>query len=176
MESKANPAGFVASVMSKLVHKSDQTKPDTAFRAIMSKADNPAFESNAWEYLIPFCNIQNDFERIPFALVGAAVAKIGVQSNGKSNIGKAFMNICENQADIEREKRRFRRLIACNSTLEICSILRPILPYLAAKEKSDIDYIRLLKDLLYWNINIRECWATEFYMHSVMNTEEESQS
>ena len=91
-ESKANPAGFVASVIERV-----KSPGDTGFRAVMSRADNPAFESAAWEYLIPFCNIQNDFERISFAMVGAAIAATRPEQNGTADLGKAFRQICKDQ-------------------------------------------------------------------------------
>ena len=163
MESKANPAGFVALVI-------ERVKSDTGFRAVMSRADNPAFESAAWEYLIPFCNIQNDFERIPFALVGAAMARSRPESNGSSGIGKAFRSICNNADDIERESRRFRRLISCDSSLELCPVLRPVLSYLDSKGAS-LDYCRILTELLYWNQNIKLHWTVDFYNPDKSNEE-----
>ena len=164
MESKANPAGFTAAVIVRV-------KTDTAFRAVMSRADNPAFESAAWEYLIPYCNIEHDFERIPFALVGAAIARIRPEKDGNAEIGTAFDSICSSQVDRERESIRFRRLIACESVLDICTVLRPILQYLNSKG-APINFSQLLNDLIYWNQRIKIRWATQFYRQYTPKNEE----
>ena len=167
MESKANPAGFVAAVIARV-------KTDTAFRAVMSRADNPAFESAAWEYLIPYCNIENDFERIPFALTGAAIARIRPDNDGPAGLGSAFRAICDKDEDRERETLRFRRLIACDSSLELCGVLRPVIQYLASKGAS-ISFTQLLKDLLFWNPRTKIRWTTQFYGRDTQE-KEESQS
>lgn len=166
-----NASGFVAAVLARV--KTDNNK-ERAFRAIMSRADNPAFESLAWEYLIPYCNINNDFERIPFALIGAAIARIRPDQNGTADIGESLSSICKDDGDKERESRRFRRLIACDSVLELCPLLHSVLSYLASKGAA-IDYIRLLMDLLYWNQKTKLRWAVSFYGKSAP-AEEESQS
>ena len=164
MESEANPAGFVAAVIARV-------KTDTAFRAVMSRADNPAFESAAWEYLIPYCNIEKDFERIPFALVGAAIARIRPENDGKAGLGSAFRAICGKDEDREREALRFRRLIACDSSLELCRILRPVLQYLASKGAS-VSFTRLLNDLLFWGQRTKIRWTTQFYGRDIPGNEE----
>lgn len=164
MESNADPAGFTAAAISRV-------KTDTAFRAVMSRADNPAFESAAWEHLIPYCRIEKDHQRIPFAVVGAAIAKIRPEANGTDDIGSAFRKICKNQDDIDRESRRFRRLIGCDSVSEICRLLRPLLPYLASKGAA-LDYTRLLFDLLFWEQDIKLRWTVHFYRKSAQEEPE----
>ncbi|MBQ9338258.1 MAG: type I-E CRISPR-associated protein Cse2/CasB [Lentisphaeria bacterium] len=164
MESKANPVGFVAAVIARV-------KTDTAFRAVMSRADNPALESSAWEYLIPYCNIENDLERIPFAMVGAAIARIRPENDGNAGIGTAFRSICHNDEDRERESARFRRLIACDSSLELCPVLRPVIQYLASNGAS-VNFTQLLKDLLYWNQRTKIRWTTHFYDRNTQENEE----
>ena len=161
MENKPDPAGFTAAVIARIKH-------DTAFRAVMSRAANPAFESAAWEYLIPYCSIENDFHRIPFALVGASIAGIRPESNGTDDIGTAFRKICKNQDDKDREGRRFRRLIACDSVLELCPVLRPILAYLTSKGTT-LDYTQLLNDLLFWNQKTKLRWTVHFYQESIQD-------
>lgn len=167
MENKPNPAGFSASVISRI-------KNDTAFRAVMSRAANPAFESAAWEYLIPYCSIENDFQRIPFALVASAIAGSRPEANGTDDIGTAFRKICRNQDDKDREGKRFRRLISCDSVLELCPLLRPILSYLTVNGAS-LDYTKLLNDLLFWNQKTKLRWTVNFYQEPMPDeTEVES--
>lgn len=164
MESKANPAGFAAAVISRI-------KTDMAFRAVMSRADNPAFESAAWEYLIPYCNIENDHERIPFAMIGAAIARIRPETDGQAGLGAAFRSICGKDEERERESLRFRRLIACGSSQELCGVLRPVIQYLASKGAS-ISFTQLLKDLLFWDQKTKIRWTAQFYDRYTQENEE----
>ena len=167
MENNSNPEGFVSAVIERI-------KKDTGYRAVMSRADNPAFESAVWEHLIPYCNIENDYERIPFAVIGAAIARIRPEANGQSKLGEAFRGICKNEDDREREGRRFRRLISCESSLELCTLLRPVLQYLASNGAA-FDYAALLKDVLYWNRKTRLAWTVQFY-GKIASGEEEAES
>lgn len=159
MESNANPVGFVEYVIRKVNSKAPA---DKHFRAVMRRADNPAFESAAWEYLIPFCDIEKEYERLPFAVVGAAIAKAKPEKDGEGNLGNAFHQICKNKDDMERESRRFRRLLAADTTGELCEVLRPALHYLTSKEAT-IGYAQLLKDVIYWRRKTKQFWAKEFY-------------
>lgn len=158
-EERCNPSGFV-----EFVFRRSNQKDDTAFSAIMRRADNPTLCSTAWEYLVPFCNIENDHQRLAFALVGAAIAREKAETDGPDSLGTVFQKICQGDADaMERESRRFRRLIACGTMQELIPVLRPILKYLQGKLPAMICYDRLLKDLIFWNENIRIRWTREFY-------------
>ncbi len=163
MENKCNPAGFVESVIQRI-------KTDTAFRAAMSRADKPAQESCAWEYLVPFCNIECERERMAFALVGAAIARNRPDADCNTGFGNSMRAICSDPDDIEREGRRFRRVIACGSVQELVPVLRPLLTYLSSKG-GKISYRRLLNDLLYWNKEKSLRWAAQFFQ----NIREESE-
>ena len=165
MKNQSNPAGFVNSVISRI-------KTDTAFRAAMSRADNPAFESGAWEHLIGYCNIEFEAERLSFAFIGAAIARNRPDADcADIGFGQTFRSICSNDDDKEREMRRFRRLIACDTIHELLPILRPILNYLASKG-AKIGYAKLLNDLLCWNQKIALTWTVQF-IHKVSATEGE---
>ena len=171
-EEKWNPSAFVDSVIRRLDHTKSQ-KPDSAFQAVMRRADNPNQSSCAWEYLIPFCNIANERERLAFALVGAAIAREKPQHDGSVSIGTALCMICKGDSEaMERESRRLRRLIACDSTIELIPVLRPVLQYIQSKAVAPVSYERLLLDLLYWNEKTKISWAKDFYNKD--DSEEES--
>lgn len=156
-----NYSGFVATVIRRVNDPSE-----TAFAAAMRRADNPNQGSAAWEFLVPFCNIADERQRLTFALVGAAVARAKPERDGSASIGQALRNICGGDADaLERESRRLRRLIACDTTEELIPVLRPILRYLQGNGAA-IDYERLLRELLYWNEKKRIAWTRDFYRKS----------
>ena len=163
-ENQCNPAGFVDYVI-----KQVQDKNDTAFRAVMRRADNPNQCSAAWEYLVPFCDLSKDYQRLSFALVGAAIARKKPEKDGTQGLGAALRHICKDDADVNREARRLRRLLACNSALELIPVLRPIVQYIQSKDGTSIWYLQLLKDLLNWDSNPRERertkieWTRQYY-------------
>ena len=161
MEPKRQPTlacAFVAEVI-----KRCNNEKETAYRAAMRRADNPDTETFAWEYLTHWCDIARDYERIPFALIGAAVAREKPAENGKKDLGELFRCCCKDENDSEREKRRFHRIISCDSTLELCDVLRSNLKYLQGKVPGEIDYARLLEDILYFGNKVKLRWAGNFF-------------
>lgn len=164
MENKRNAAGFVTSVIRRV------NEDDSAFRAAMSRADNPTLESCAWEYLVPFCNIEREDERKAFAIVGAAIAKNRPDQDTEFSFGRSLASICENDDDKEREGRRLRRLVSCSDVAELLPVIRPILNYLAAKG-AKIGYHKLLNDLLFWNKKTQLRWVNDFYGKTISDEE-----
>ena len=159
MEKSCNYSGFVAMVIRR-------SQEDTAFAAVMRRADNPTQGSAAWEFLTPYCDITFDQQRLAFALVGAAIAREKPTADGTASVGQSLRAICGNDADAqEREGRRLRRLIACENTMELIPVLRPILRYLQQNGAS-IGYERLLRELLFWNERTRIEWTRDFYRRS----------
>ena len=55
-------------------HVLNRMKNDSAFGAALRRADNPATESQAWEYLASWCDLDKDWDRRPFETVAAAIA------------------------------------------------------------------------------------------------------
>ena len=170
MEKGCNFSGFVAMMIRRC-----QDSADTAFPAIMRRADNPNQCSAAWEFLTPYCDIVSDHQRLAFALVGSAIAREKPANDGSASIGQALRNICETDDDIERESRRLRRLIACGTAAELIPALRPILRYIQDRSR-DIGYGRLLRDLLYWNEKTRIAWTRDFYRRDADSVPDEKEA
>jgi len=156
---KWNASGFVEYV----IRRSGQ-KSDTAFPAVMRRADNPAQCSAAWEYLVPFCDLEDERQRLAFSLIGAAIAREKPEKDGSRGIGAVLKQICGADKDaVERESRRFRRLIGCDTVRELAAVLRPVLQYLQSKSAGSICYEQLLKDMLYWSEKVKIRWTCDFY-------------
>jgi CRISPR system Cascade subunit CasB len=137
-------------------------KKDTRFRAILSRADNPATASQAWEYLIPWCDIEEERKRLAFATVAAAMARAKPDKNGSMGVGRAIAACYPDGFKDEQAKAKLRRLLACESVQEACNILRPILR-LCDSRGALLSYAELLHDLTYFGEKVRIKWATEFY-------------
>jgi len=171
-----NASGFVGMVIQKLNKKKVNGKTDTAFRAVMRRGANPSGESVVWEYLIPYCNIGVDRIRHAFALVGAAIAAEAPETDGTASLGRALRSICKNDDDVERESRRLRRLLSCDTTDELVGVLRPMMHYIQDNATMRLSYKKLLNDLCYWSERTRIGWTQDFFLKSSTSEKDDGQS
>ena len=124
------------------------------------------------KYLAAFqIALDNTSQRLPYATIASAIAKAEVKHNGNAGIGAAIANCYdqnkENGNQSEQAKAKLRRLLACHSVQEVCRILRPLFSLIGSRSQVTLDYVQLLKDLLYFNDNnrqrIKARWAQDFY-------------
>lgn len=161
--------------------KSDQTHSfihyiiDICYRdkgaaAALRRADNPNTEYQSWEVLARFqIDLENINQRLSYATIAAAVAKAKITQNGSCGIGKAIANCYEDNSSSDQAKAKLRRLLACDSTDEVCRILRPLFSLINSKSSLSLDFSKLLKQLLqfsYYPLDIKSQWAQEFYSRS----------
>ncbi|MBU1087910.1 MAG: type I-E CRISPR-associated protein Cse2/CasB [Candidatus Omnitrophica bacterium] len=137
---------------------------DNAFRAALTRADNPATEYQSWEYLAKWCDLDKDWERRPLATIAAAIATAKPARDGYLGIGQAIATCYDDGNQSDQAKAKFRRLLACDSVIEVCRILRPLLRLISSKEKS-VCYGKLVNDLMYFGDGekIKTQWASNFY-------------
>ena len=146
---------FVAYVLARM-------KKDTRFRAMLSRADNPATAAQAWEFLIPWCDIVDERQRLAFATTGAAMARAKPEKDGGLGIGRAIAECYRDGSNDDQAKAKLRRLLACDSIKVACGILRSLLR-LCNSRGVRLSYEQLLRDLLRFGEKTRIKWATEFY-------------
>jgi CRISPR system Cascade subunit CasB len=152
---------------------------DTAFGAALRRADNPATEYQAWEYLANWCAIDNQFELFAFAVVSAALARAKPGRDGFMGLGQAIAACYSeggtpgNQADAA--KSRLRRVLACSTIEEVCRVLRPVLSLIASRGVA-LDYGKLLDDLLKYGEWTRQRWAVDFYGRRIADDSDDVQS
>lgn len=156
--SKKNSRGdaFTAFVLKRLAQ-------ETAFGAALRRADNPATEYQSWEYLAQWCDLDNTYERTCFAIVASGLAHAKQSIDTPSGIGSAIAQCYKpdgNQDD--SAKRRLRRLLACDTGVEACKWVRPVLR-LAESKGVRVNFGRLLDDLLHFGPKVKERWAMDFY-------------
>jgi len=155
---KKNSRGtaFVAFVFNRLGR-------DTAFGAALRRADNPATEYQSWEYLANWCDLDNVYERTCFATVAAGLARAKKSNNSPASIGSTIAQSYKPEGNKDDSaKSKLRRLLACDSSIEACQWVRPILR-LAESKGVPLNFGRLLDDLLYFGPKVKERWATDFY-------------
>lgn len=163
---------------------------DTGFAARMRRADNPDTEYQSWGTLAALgVNLERDRERIPSALIGAALCQSNLERDGDGGLGTVLAACLADESGEEtkpvdsaggkqKEKpgdARMRRVLACSSTAELCRTLRPLLKLINRKTsdkggKNALSHARLLTDLLYFESRdqenmekIKKRWAMEFY-------------
>jgi CRISPR system Cascade subunit CasB len=141
---------------------------DKGTRAALTRADNPVTEYQSWEVLAGFhVNLEYDNQRLPYATVGAAIARAKAEKNGSLTIGQTIARCYEEGNASDQAKAKLRRLLACETVAEACRILRPLLR-LAESRGIAIDYATLLNDLLWFGhadsqTRIKARWAQNFY-------------
>lgn len=143
----------------------EKIKIDNAFGAALRRADNPDTEYQAWEYLVQWCDIEKPWKRIPFAVIGAALARAKPEKEGTLGLGKCIAACYEDGRESDAAKARLRRLLGCHSVLEACRVLRPILS-LVQSRGAQLNYGKLLEQLLRWYDNGERqkiSWASDFY-------------
>ncbi|MFV0548476.1 MAG: type I-E CRISPR-associated protein Cse2/CasB [Limnobaculum xujianqingii] len=137
------------------------------FAARLRRADNPATEYQCWELLAAFnINLEWENQRLPYTTVAAAVAKAQIGQNGPLSLGRAIAACYDDGNESHQAKAKLRRVLACDSTQELCRILRPLLTMISSKAGQSLDYSRLLQQLLkfHWDTQkIKAQWAQEFY-------------
>jgi CRISPR system Cascade subunit CasB len=148
-------AAFAAFVLKRLGN-------DTAFGAALRRADNPATEYQSWEYLASWCDLENSYERTCFATVAAGLARAKQSIDTQASIGRAVALCYPKGNKDDSAKSRLRRLLACDSSAEACKWVRPLLRLMVSRGVQ-LNFGRLLDDLLYFGPKVKERWATDFY-------------
>ncbi len=157
----------------------NRCQADKGLRAALKRADNPATEYQSWEVLAGFhINLEYENQRLPYATIGAAIARTKAERNGTAKIGQAVARCYEDGNSNDQAKAKLRRLLACGSVSETCRVLRPLLRLIEAKGNSSLDYARLLDDLLWFGhddsqTRIKARWAQDFYGKPVEGVKDE---
>ncbi len=140
---------------------------DKGAAAALRRADIPSMEHQSWEFLARFnVDLKNPNQRLPFGLIAASIVKGKVRQNGSLGIGEAIARCYENGNKSDQAKAKLRRVLACDTVIEICAILRPMLRLIEAKCLRTLNYARLLNDILYLETDPQQTkskWAQNFY-------------
>lgn len=157
----------------------DRCQKNNGVRAALKRADNPDTEYQSWEVLAGFhINLEYKNQRLPYATIGAAIARTKAERNGYIKIGQAVARCYEDGNASEPAKAKLRRLLACDSVAEACRILRPLLSLIEANGNCALDYASLLDDLLWFGhddsqTRIKARWAQGFYSKHIEEGKDE---
>lgn len=135
---------------------------DNAFGAMLRRADNPATEYQAWEHLVNWCDIEKSWERLPFAVIASALARAKPPKDGHLGLGRSIAQCYENGQNSDAAIAKFRRVLACQNTEEVCRILRSVLRLIQSRGVQ-LCYGGLLDELLWFGERQKIRWAANFY-------------
>lgn len=142
---------------------------DKGTAARLRRADNPATEYQSWELLAAFgVDLTNEHQRLPYAMLSAAMARSKAERNGSLPLGQALA-IAYGGNDSDPAQARMRRLLACRGMPELCRVLRPLLTLIDSKQSQPLNYVRLLNQLTRFGKSddmaqrVKSEWAMEFY-------------
>ena len=143
-------------------------KNDNGYIAKWKHADIPNTSFMAWEVLAPWCeDLTNPYLREPLEIIGAAFVRRNKDYNGTLSLGKALYR-CYPSDDNNPGKAKLRRLLSCTNTIEICSSIKPVLRLIDSKD-IDLDYVKLLKDLKWFDEKVKINWAQDFFHGGLKN-------
>ncbi len=135
-----------------------------------------ATEYRAWPHIAPWCRLDNDRQRRIWLTTAAGFA-IHQRTTGSGNMGTVLRGVATGDgrgADgLATFDARFRRLLACPSATEVCDHLPGILRA-AERQGVGVNFVRLFKDLLYWNDRVKVQWAQEYWSTPVDEGQDQS--
>lgn len=176
MNQTASPSKTEAFV----TYLSNALTKDKGLAARVRKADNPATEHLCWELLAKFnIDLEKPYQRSPYSLVAAAMAKSRTMKQGSISLG-AGLRIVYREAEARPSEpaaqalARLRRILSCSSTEELCRVLRPVLTLINSRLNGELDYTRLLNQLLRFHFDpnaVQAQIAQDFYSYGSSNEE-----
>lgn len=166
----SKPKAFVEWVLSKTGDSGNK-----GLLARLRKAESETTESQAWEALSRWIDLEKPWERQAYGLIGASLSRLKSVKDGSLGLGGALRFLWvkrggETKIEDSSEAMRLRRLLSCRDQNEALDVIRPLLRYLTGQDVP-ISHAILLEDLLWFNIDasqerIKLRWAKEFYVKS----------
>ena len=136
---------------------------------------SPGTEYRAWPYIARYCrNLENDTQRKIWLTIGAGFAIHKSTVKERNDIGSVMQKLAFGLPGNSPNDRlnsfeaRFRRLISCSNSSELCDQLRGII--VAAERKGiEINFEQLFWDLQKWHKpekKVKVKWAQSYWNYS----------
>ena len=148
-------------------------RQDRALLADLRHGFGDATSYRAWPHIAPFCRLQDDRDRLIWLTVAAGAATAagrGVcpRSNRWHNMGDTLRTIAlgrdaRPEEALRSYEGRFRRLLTCSTSEDLCSQLPTIIRAAANKDVA-VNYETLFWDLVKWQDGkARLRWAAHYW-------------
>lgn len=163
-------------------------REDRGKLAALRRGFSEATASLAWPHIAPYCDITDPAQRTVWLTVGATAATLvpdGLEKRGAGNLGATMRNLAlgrdgpvkEAETVLASFEPRFRRLLACQSVLELCAHL-PTVARAAAAKGVAIDIRHLFEDLRDWERrdarDVPVEWARGYWVRTLRDGQEET--
>lgn len=160
------PKEFIKHLMT-LKGSPDGRGEDRAALADLRHGIGVATAERAWPHIAPFCDLRDRENLAAFAVVGAGFALHGGTDPRAGNMGNSLRRLAVEGKDSKKDALnsfagRFRRLLTCNSTSEVCALMPGILRA-TARQGIPVYYEMLLNDLRNWNKDVKVRWAQSYW-------------
>lgn len=144
--------------------------------AALRRGFSETTEHYAWPYIAPYCEITDPRQRAIWLTVAGAAALLEPKGFLSSNVGNMGATMRDIALGLEKGKKpdkalnsfeaRFRRLLTCQTTEEICRHLIRAIRAAEAKEIR-VDVVKLFWDLQDWENHakrdVRVEWAQGYW-------------
>jgi len=128
----------------------------------------------AWPYIAPYCDMTDECQRMVWLTVAATAATLmpeGLERTNVGNMGATMRKIAlgdgggkKTDEALNSFEARFRRLLSCQSTTELCRHLVRVIRAAVSKDKP-IDVRKLFADLRDWERrDVRLEWAQGYWV------------
>lgn len=127
-----------------------RNKEDRGVMADLRCGFSPAREPRAWPHIAQFCKLDSEWSRLPVQTVCAAFATHPDGNTSRGNLGTTMRRIAgESREGLASFEGRFRRLLSCDTQLEICERVPGVIRAAKAKGAS-VNYRQLYCDFCWW--------------------------
>ena len=141
---------------------------DRGCLADLRRGFSPGTEHRCWPHIAIYCDLSKKRERIIWQTIAAGFATIEQTANS-GNLGATMRRLAIDGASGSPEDAlksfdaRFRRLLTCDSAVEVCERLAGIIKAAKSKNIIPIDFEVLYEDLFYWGERVKLSWAASYW-------------
>ena len=136
----------------------------------------------AWPYIAPYCDMTDERQRAVWLTVAAAAATLtpeGLEQTNVGNMGATMRKLALGDSGgkkpderLKSFEARFRRLLTCQTTEELCKHLVRVIRAAVSKKKP-VDLAKLFADLRDWERrDVRVEWAQGYWVKELDRKEE----
>jgi CRISPR type I-E-associated protein CasB/Cse2 len=140
-------------------------KEDRGVMADLRRGFSEATADRTWPYLASWCDLTNDRSRTIYQTVMASYAH-HPHTADQGNMGTVLRQIAlgagGGQEGLKTFDARFRRLLICDTSTEVCQQIGRVIRA-AAQKGVPINYTELFTDLWYWGERVKLRWASAYW-------------
>lgn len=130
---------------------------DRGYLSVMRMADHPRLRYRVFGTLARNGIRLEQCYSLPYTVLGASIARVKLTQDGELSLGKALrLAFGENKAEDPSVQTRLRRLIACDSSQELCQILPSVLRLIESRlENKHLCYRKLYELIALFDVDLQ---------------------